>query len=111
MNHPKVEETAVDEYDDTLDIFGMAFLWLFPGGVGCPFKIRPKKKTLRTWMEGCIYYKNGRFDDNKVFAFYVFNYVDRHTNSSQGSYYFKEFNKDFDCLKDLQDAIGHNDFK
>ena len=98
MDYPDVEETAVDEYDDTLDIFGMAFPWLFPGGVGGPFEIRPKKKTLRTWMEDCIYYKDGRFADDKVFAFYVLNYVNRHTNSSQGSYYVKEFNKDFDFL-------------
>ena len=48
MNYSKVKEAAVDKYDVTLDIFGMAFLWLFPGGVGGPFKIRPKKKTLRT---------------------------------------------------------------
>ena len=62
-------------------------------------------------MEDCIYYKDCRFADDKVFAFYVLNYVNRHTNSSQGSYYVKEFNKDFDCLEDLQDAVGHNDFK
>ena len=43
INYPDVEETAVDKYDDTLDIFGMAFLWLFSGGIGGPFDIRPKK--------------------------------------------------------------------
>ena len=86
MSYPDVEETGVDEYDDTLDIFGMAFPWLFSGGVGGPFDIRPKKKTLRAWMEDCIYYKDNRFDDNKVFSFYVLNYINRHTNSSQGSY-------------------------
>ena len=51
MNYPKVEETAVNEYDDTLDIFGMEFLRLFSGRVGGPFEIRLKKKTLRNWME------------------------------------------------------------
>ena len=80
MNYPDIEETAVDEYDDTLDIFGMEFLWLFPGGVGGPFEISPKKKTLRTWMEDCIYYEDVRFADNKVFDFYVLNYFNRHTN-------------------------------
>ena len=62
-------------------------------------------------MEDCIYYEDGRFADDKVFAFYVLNYVSRHTNSSQGSYYVKKFNKYFDCLEDLQDAVGLNDFK
>ena len=57
MNYPKVEETEVDKYKDTLDIFGMAFLWLFSEGIGGLFEIRPKKKTLRTWMKECIYYK------------------------------------------------------
>ena len=62
-------------------------------------------------MEDCIYYEDGRFADNKVFDFYVLNYVNRHINSSQGRYYVKEFNKDFDCLENLQDAVVHNDFK
>ena len=62
-------------------------------------------------MEDCIYYEDGRFADNKVFAFYVINYVNRYTNSSQGSYYVKEFNKDFDCLEDLHNSVVHNDFK
>ena len=44
MQYPDVEETAVDEYDDILDIFGMAFPWLFPGGSGGSFDIRPKKR-------------------------------------------------------------------
>ena len=48
MNYLDVEKTEVDKYDDTLDIFGMAYPWLFPEGVGGPFDIRPKKKTLRT---------------------------------------------------------------
>ena len=58
-----------------------------------------------------MYYKDGRFADNKFFAFYILNYVNRHTNSSQGSYCVKEFNKNFDCLEDLQDVVNHNDFK
>ena len=80
MQYPDVKETAGDKYDDTLDIFGMSFPWLFPGGVGDPFEIRTKKKTLRAWMEDYIYYKDGRFADDKVFVFYVLNYVNRHTN-------------------------------
>ena len=43
MQYSDVEETTLDEYDDTLDIFGMAFPWIFPGGVGGPFEIRTKK--------------------------------------------------------------------
>ena len=89
----------------------MAFPWLFPGGVGGPFETRPNKKTLRNWMKDYIYYKYGKFADDKVFDLYVLNYINRQTNSSQGSYYVKESNKDFDCLEDLQDAVGHNDFK
>ena len=62
-------------------------------------------------MEDCIYYKDGRFSENKIFAFHFLSYVNRHTNSSQDSYYVKEFNKDFDCLEDLQNAVVHNDFE
>ena len=111
MSYPDVEETAVDEYDTTLDIFGMAFPWLFPGGVGGPHDLRPRNKTLKTWMEDCCFYEDGRFADDKVFAFYVLNYVNRHSNSSQGSYYVKQFNNDYDDLDELQDAIAKNDCK
>ena len=44
MQYLDVEGTATDEYDDTLDIFSMEFLWLFLGGVGGPFEIRPKRR-------------------------------------------------------------------
>ena len=62
-------------------------------------------------MEDFIYYKAGRFADDKVFAFYVLNYINKHTNSSQGRYYANEFNKDFNCLEYPKDAVGQNDFK
>ena len=32
-----------DIESETLDIFGIAFPWLFPGGIGGPFDIRTKK--------------------------------------------------------------------
>ena len=41
--YPNVDDVAVDEYDTTIDLFTMAFPWLFPGGVGGPFDIHPKK--------------------------------------------------------------------
>ena len=57
MNYPKVEEAILNKYDGTLDIFEMVFWWLLPGRVGGSLEISPKKKTLRTWTENCIYYK------------------------------------------------------
>ena len=82
MNYPPVDDRAVDEYDTSIDIFGMAFPWLFPGGCGGPFDVRPKEKKIRQWLEDCIYYEDRRFADDKVFAFYALKYLNRHINAS-----------------------------
>ena len=105
LPYPSVEEKAVDEFDTTLDIFCMAFPWLFPGGYGGPFEPNPFNTGLRQWLENCAYYEDGRFIRDKVFAFYALNYVNRHTNASQGKYYINQHNKEFDDLEDLQEAI------
>ena len=105
LPYPSVEEKAVDEFDTTLDIFCMAFPWLFPGGYGGPFEPNPFNTGIRQWLENCSYYEDGRFIRDKVFAFYALNYVNRHTNASQGKYYINQHNKEFDDLEDLQEAI------
>ena len=46
MNHSSVDDRAVDEYENLIDIFRMAFPWLFPGGCGGPFDVRPKEKIV-----------------------------------------------------------------
>ena len=105
INYPKVQEKAIDEFDTSIDIFALAFPWLFPGGHGGPFGSHPTKLTLRQWLENCAYYEDGRFVKDKVFAFYALNFVNRHTNASQGKYYINKHNKEFHDLDSLQTAI------
>ena len=47
MQYPDVDDKPVDEYDKSIDIFPMAFPWLFPGGVGGPNDLRPKPRSLK----------------------------------------------------------------
>ena len=109
MNYPPVDDRAVDEYDTSIDIFGMAFPWLFLGGCGGPFDVRPKEKKICQWLEGCIYYEDGRFADDNSFTFYALNYLNMHKNASQGQYYVNHFNSQYKSLDDLQDAVNNNE--
>ena len=46
INYPTVQEKAIDEFDTSIDIFALAFPWLFPGGHGGPFGSHPTRITL-----------------------------------------------------------------
>ena len=110
MNYPSVDDRAVDEYDTSIDILE----WLFYGcflGVAEGHLMSDRTKKIRQWLEDCIYYEDGRFADDKVFAFYALNYQNRHTNASQGRYYVNLFNSQYKSLDDLQDAVNNNDGK
>ena len=51
MNYPPVDDRAVDEYYTSIDIFEMTFPWLFPGGCGGPFDVRPKENKFSSMFE------------------------------------------------------------
>ena len=108
IQFPEVDAVAVNEYDTSIDVFGMSFPWLFPGGRGGPFDIRPTKLSLVDWLELMIMYEDGRFCRDKAFAFYALNFVNRHTNAKQGKYYVNKFDTNFECLEDLQKADHAN---
>ena len=110
ISYPKVELKAVDEFDTSIDVFAMAFPWLFPGGYGGPFCNHPTKLTLKAWLENCTYYEDGRFVMDKAFAFYALNFVNRHSNASQGRFFVNQHNKTFDDLTDLQEAVKNGNY-
>ena len=111
IDYPKVEEKAVDEYDSTADIFPKCMPWLFPGGVGGPFDIRPNQVSMTKWLSNCAFYEDARFVKDKIFPFYALSYVNRHTNTSQGRYYVTKFNNKFSSLKELQESVDTNTCK
>ena len=73
---PSISDTAISEYDASINLFACAFPWLFPGGVG-DFREEHKNKsiTVGDWAEQLLYYRDGRFVEDKMWCFYALNYV------------------------------------
>ena len=89
LNWPEVNEEAESEYDRK--IFAGAFPWLFPGGIGDYKEFRDFKITAAEWAKRLVLYKDGRFATDKIFSFYVLNYVTRRRNQDQGNFFVKKF--------------------
>ena len=87
MNWPYVNENAISEFEPSGGIFAKSFPWLFPGGTGDITLYHSENIDIVDWMKRMIRYKDGRFSRDKMFAFYVLDYVNRHQNSSQGSFF------------------------
>jgi hypothetical protein len=70
-----------------------AYPWLFPGGIGDVYDPRRGKvKDIHGWASHLIRYKDGRFLNDQMFCLYVFNMLQRHTNNSQGNFFYKDAN-------------------
>ena len=75
-------------------MFVNAFPWLFPGGIGDVYDpVRGKVKDIHQWAKHMVRYQDGRFVNDQLFCLYVFNMLQRHTNNSQGNFFYK--NKHF----------------
>jgi hypothetical protein len=92
MEFPKVLPEAVNEYDDSLRIFCLAFPWLFPGGVGDWADV-PTAEDMKVedWARRLVHYEDGRFAKDKIWCFYALNFVQRRQNMKQGNYFVKSF--------------------
>lgn len=88
---PSIGKLAVSEFDSDLHIFALAFPWLFPGGVGDYNDYHERKVTLQEWIERLVRYYDARFQTDKMFCFYVLNYLNRHRNQSSGSFFVRKF--------------------
>ena len=106
-----MEEKAIDEYDPLEDIFPKVMPWLFPGGVGGPYDLFPKKRTMQDWGEACLYYEDGRFAKDKIFAFYALSYINRHRNDSQGRFFVNKFETEVTNIEDLKERVQKDDCK
>ena len=85
--------TITSEYDSTEQVFVNAFPWLFPGGIGDVYDIRRGKvKDIHSWATHLIRYQDGRFINDQMFCLYVFNMLQRHTNNTQGNFFYKDKN-------------------
>jgi len=98
VDWPAISSDAVSEYGDKR-IFVNAFPWLFPGGIG-DIKDFPSK-NLSDWGKMMLYYEDGRFASDKIFGFFAMNYIIRNRNSSSGSWFINNFQKD--CPNNLEE--------
>lgn len=69
----------------------MAFPWLFPGGIGDINDYRRTKIDIAEWAKKWMEFKDGRFVKDKIFCFYVLNYVVRHRNQTRGNFFVRNF--------------------
>ena len=81
------------EFDSTEQVFVNAYPWLFPGGIGDLYDPRRGKvKDIHSWATHLIRYQDGRFINDQMFCLYVLNVLQRHTNNSQGNFFYKDKN-------------------
>ena len=105
---PHVDNEAVSEYEET-DLFPKAFPWLFPGGIGDYKQYHARKLEMKEWIQILLRYEDGRFAKDKMWTFYVLNYLERHRSQSKGSFFVKCFSsepmKTFDdIVKEIQEG-------
>lgn len=53
---------------------------------------RGKVKDIHSWATHLIRYQDGRFINDQMFCLYVFNMLQRHTNNTQGNFFYKDKN-------------------
>ena len=53
---------------------------------------RGKVKDIHAWAKHMLRYNDGRFVNDQLFCLYVLNMLQRHTNNSQGNYFYRDEN-------------------
>ena len=78
---------AISEYSN-VRIFTNAFPWLFPGGTG-DFRDLDRESDIdvANWAQHLLRQADGRFQRDKLWGFFVYNYCQRHRNNSSGGYF------------------------
>lgn len=112
MKFPEVGSEAIDEYDDSLRIFCLAFPWLYPGGTGDWADVKSTEGlSVEEWAKKLLYFEDGRFAKDKIWCFYALNYANRRANMKQGNFYVKQFlgNDQPQSLEELQKRIEKGD--
>ena len=105
LDWPTIEEQPFSEHGDT-KIFALAFPWLFPGGHGdCVDRQRTDNLSVEKWGRILLGYKDGRFQCDPVFSFFVLNHIQRWQNQDQGSVCVKTvLNEPSKTLEELKGA-------
>ena len=62
---------------------------LFPGGIEELYDMEWGKWGVKEWEQRPFHYYIRRFHKDKMFSLFVFNSIERHTNNTQGHFFFK----------------------
>ena len=93
-------------------IFCNSYPWLFPGGIGDIYDMKRGEWSVQKWGKHLLRYSDGRFLEDQLFSLFVFNTMQRHTNNSQGSYFFNDdkfIGKNPPTVEELKDALRNGD--
>jgi hypothetical protein len=72
-------------------------VWLFPGGIGGIYNLERGEIPIKEWGQHLLQYYDGQFLEDSLFGLFLYNTIQRHTNNSEGNFFFKS-----DCF------IGRN---
>ena len=77
------------EYNHTKHFFVNSYLWLFPGGVGDIYNLEQGEIPIKDWGQHLLRYYDGQFLEDPLFGLFLYNTIQRHTNNSEGNFFFK----------------------
>ena len=112
MEFPYQESVAVDEFNDADKIFCKVFPWLFFEGIGDFYEKSSAERDMSKWIRSLLLYEDGRFAEDKMFCFFANNFLQRHLNDQQGSFYVNQFDTNGPkTLHELQTQIEQGNKK
>ncbi len=77
------------KYNHTKQIFVNSYPWLFPGGVGDIYDLEQGEIPIKEWGQHLLQYYNEGFLEVPLFGLFLYNTIQRHTNISEGNFFFK----------------------
>ena len=100
------------EYDPTESVYVNSYPWLFPGGIGDLYDMERGKWGVREWGQHLLHYYDGRFLNDQMFSLFVFNSIERHTNNTQGHFFFKSnkfIGENPPTIEELKEQLAQGD--
>jgi hypothetical protein len=106
IRFPYVSAEPVCEYSEK-HLMEYAFPWLFPGGSGGYMSGPNPHPRLKDWFRIMCQYRDGRFDNDRLWAFFALNYCTRHQNNASGNFFVKSFFRNGPrTLEKLQEQVA-----
>ena len=112
MDFPHISDEPIDEFK-TMLLMANCYPWLFPGGFGDRSNVvtsKGKNNDIQRWAELLMRWYDGRFMRDDMFSFHLLNYLQRHSNNSNGLMFVKRFIEDDSIsVEDIKEQIHSGD--